>query len=166
MRTFQSLLLAVAAFAGLAHSQGLIQADIQKPKPDSWPTFNGDYSGRRYSPLKEINTENVKSLTLKWMWSMPENGTMEITPLVHNGILFIWVQCRQPRQDQWVCIDGLFWPFSCASPQPSEGSSVFFPRCRERPKMVYESLVPFRLSLSHVGSPTNALSPNPRLLSA
>src|SRR5580692_11342420 len=66
MRTFQSLLLAAAAFAGLAHSQALPQADIQKPKPDSWPTFNGDYSGRRYSPLKEINTTNVKELTLEW----------------------------------------------------------------------------------------------------
>ena len=66
MRIFPSLLLTAAAFARLAFPQALTQSTIQNPKPDSWPTFNGDYSGRRYSPLKEINTTNVKDLRLEW----------------------------------------------------------------------------------------------------
>src|SRR5262249_8975061 len=49
-----------------AFSQGLDPADILHPKTDSWPTYSGDYSGQRYSPLSEINTSNVKSLTLAW----------------------------------------------------------------------------------------------------
>jgi alcohol dehydrogenase (cytochrome c) len=59
--------------------------------PDSdWMMFRRNYQGWSYSPLKEINTSNVGSLQLKWMWSMPENGTMEITPIVHNGVMFVW----------------------------------------------------------------------------
>ena len=66
------------------------EAMMTNPPDSDWLMYRRNYQGWSYSPLKEINTENVKSLTLKWMWSMPENGTMEITPLVHNGILFIW----------------------------------------------------------------------------
>ena len=34
---------------------------------DSWPTYHGDYSGRRYSTLKQVSTANVKNLTLAWI---------------------------------------------------------------------------------------------------
>ena len=37
-----------------------------KPLGDSWPTYSGDYSGRRYSALTQINQSNVKNLTLAW----------------------------------------------------------------------------------------------------
>ena len=38
------------------------------PPLDSWPTYNGDYSGRRFSPLKQINQLSVKALTLAWIY--------------------------------------------------------------------------------------------------
>src|ERR1700722_12379170 len=34
-------------------SQGLDPAVLLKPAGDAWPTFNGDYSGRHYSGLKQ-----------------------------------------------------------------------------------------------------------------
>ena len=34
---------------------GLTTAQIEKPATDAWPTYNGDYSGRRFSPLTKIN---------------------------------------------------------------------------------------------------------------
>ena len=37
---------------------------------DAWPTYNGDYSGRRYSTLKQVSTANVKSLTLAWVYRL------------------------------------------------------------------------------------------------
>src|SRR5258706_10368590 len=37
---------------------------------DAWPTYNGDYSGRRYSTLKQVNTANVKNLTLAWVYRL------------------------------------------------------------------------------------------------
>ena len=37
-----------------------------QPPTTSWPTYHGDYSGKRYSKLTQINQSNVKNLTLAW----------------------------------------------------------------------------------------------------
>ena len=37
-----------------------------------WPTYNGDYSGRRFSPLKQITASNVNALTLAWMYRISD----------------------------------------------------------------------------------------------
>jgi alcohol dehydrogenase (cytochrome c) len=61
----------------IAHAQGngLPPGDLLKPLADSWPTYNGDYSGKRYSALKQVNTANVQHLTLAWMMRVtPGNG--------------------------------------------------------------------------------------------
>jgi alcohol dehydrogenase (cytochrome c) len=58
-----------------------------------WPTFNGDYSGRRYSPLAQINSSNVHTLALAWAARLPADGPGNITvkamPLLVNGILYV-----------------------------------------------------------------------------
>lgn len=65
------LLPLLAAFVGLitsaAVSQSLDPAALLKPGTDSWPTYSGDYSGRRYSPLSAINQSTVKNLSLAWV---------------------------------------------------------------------------------------------------
>jgi len=58
-----SLLLLPAMFL----SQGLDPASILKPAINSWPTYAGDYSQRRYSLLDKIDKTNVHALTLAWM---------------------------------------------------------------------------------------------------
>ena len=62
---------------------------------DHWPTFNGDYSGRRYSPLKQINARNIRNLSLAWVYRAdygPGNssagGQIKATPLQINGVLY------------------------------------------------------------------------------
>jgi alcohol dehydrogenase (cytochrome c) len=40
--------------------------EIYKPLGDSWPTYSGDYTGQRFSSLTQVNTQNVKNLTLLW----------------------------------------------------------------------------------------------------
>ena len=37
--------------------QGLDPRTLLELPTDAWPTYNGDYSGRRYSPLDEINSD-------------------------------------------------------------------------------------------------------------
>jgi len=46
---------------------GLSPAEMLKPLQDSWPTYSGDYSGKRYSALTQVNQSNVMHLTLAWM---------------------------------------------------------------------------------------------------
>src|SRR5438128_9336961 len=47
--------------------QGLDPALLTKPATDSWPTYAGDYSQRRYSTLTQIDTNNVRHLSLAWV---------------------------------------------------------------------------------------------------
>ncbi len=64
------LILAVSIVAPAATLPGqsrLNPAKLLQPPTDSWPTFNGDYTGRRFSPLTKINTGNVHQLSLAWM---------------------------------------------------------------------------------------------------
>src|SRR6266699_3237362 len=58
------LLLAPAILMG--QGAGVTPAELLKPLKDSWPTYNGDYSGKRYSALTQVNQTNVKQLTLAW----------------------------------------------------------------------------------------------------
>src|SRR3954470_24400174 len=52
----------------LAQGQTLLDpALILKPLADNWTTYSGDYTGRRFSTLTQINQANVKNLTLAWV---------------------------------------------------------------------------------------------------
>jgi alcohol dehydrogenase (cytochrome c) len=62
IQTFLLMLLAAAAY-----SQPLDPSLLFKPLGESWPTYSGDYSGKRYSSLTQINQSNVKNLTLAWV---------------------------------------------------------------------------------------------------
>jgi alcohol dehydrogenase (cytochrome c) len=64
MRIIVGLLLATAVVS--AQQSGLDPATMLKPLSDSWPTYSGDYTGRRYSALTQINQSNVKNLSLAW----------------------------------------------------------------------------------------------------
>src|SRR5262245_12306598 len=72
-----------------AQQRGLTSAQIEKATPSSWPTYNGDYSGRRFSTLTKINASNVKHLTLAWIYDLPiDGGSVKATPLFVNDVLY------------------------------------------------------------------------------
>ncbi len=62
---------------------------IADPKPGEWPTYNGNVSGNRYSPLGEINTESVARLASKWMFPIANSRRLEVTPLVVDGVMYV-----------------------------------------------------------------------------
>ena len=53
--------IAAASSAG----GGLSFEQIVHPKPGEWPTYHGNISGNRHSPLSEINTSNVANLATR-----------------------------------------------------------------------------------------------------
>jgi len=59
------------------------------PPAANWPSYNGDYSGRRYSGLAEITPENVKQLRAQWVFHSHNSDSLEVTPVVINGIMFV-----------------------------------------------------------------------------
>jgi acido-empty-quinoprotein group A len=78
-------ILALALPASIP-GQGLTNQMLLKPPADSWPMYNGDYSGRRYSPLKVINDSNVQNLSLDW--TTPVQGGTPLTPGPGAGAMF------------------------------------------------------------------------------
>jgi len=62
--------------------------NAQKAEPQNWMHYWGDYSGRHYSPLSQINTLNVKNLQMKWALQMPGDGVVQGTPLVVDGVMY------------------------------------------------------------------------------
>ena len=54
-----------------------------------WLMWRRTYNGWGYSPLEQINKGNVKNLQVAWTWSLT-NGATETTPIVHDGVLFIF----------------------------------------------------------------------------
>jgi acido-empty-quinoprotein group A len=72
---------------------------IGKPPVRSWPTFNGDYSGRRYSTLTQITPANVNRLRVQWIYKITSVGAqrgapfpmIKCTPLLVDGVLYITI---------------------------------------------------------------------------
>ena len=61
-------------------------ATLTKPLADEWATFAGDYTSRRYSTLKQINTTNVKNLTLAWMTTVLTGPRGGVPPTIIGGV--------------------------------------------------------------------------------
>ena len=63
-------------------------------EPQNWLTYSGDYSSHRFSPLTQINRDNVKNLQMKWVYhpiymkTEKNQSKMENTPLVVDGIMY------------------------------------------------------------------------------
>ncbi len=63
-------------------------AMLENPDPADWLNWRRTLDGWGYSPLDQINTDNVHQLQLVWSWQLPP-GLSQPTPLVHDGVMFI-----------------------------------------------------------------------------
>jgi alcohol dehydrogenase (cytochrome c) len=66
------------------HSSDLLNTVVR----DNWPSYNGDYTGRRYSSLTQVNAKNAHELRAQWIFHSRNAGILEGTPEVVNGIMF------------------------------------------------------------------------------
>src|SRR5437764_6980840 len=65
------ILIGSFLFPVVMAAQSLDPALLAKPLSTDWPSYSGDYSGKRYSALTQINQSNVKNLTLAWVSRLP-----------------------------------------------------------------------------------------------
>ena len=73
-----------------AQTTGVPFEDIAQPKPGTWPTYDGNQSGNRFSPLDQINTTNVQHLAPKWMFTISgAPRALQVTPLVVDGVMYV-----------------------------------------------------------------------------
>jgi alcohol dehydrogenase (cytochrome c) len=56
----------------------------------SWPTYDGNLSGNRFSPLDQIQASNVNRLAPKWMFMLPGvRRALQGTPIVVDGVMYV-----------------------------------------------------------------------------
>jgi alcohol dehydrogenase (cytochrome c) len=84
-----------------------------RSEPQNWLTYYGAYDGQRYSPLDQINTQNVRNLTPAWVFQAGSVGmhagattySFEAAPIVVDGVMFVsgwdgWVWALDARTGQ------------------------------------------------------------------
>ena len=62
---------------------------LARPVSANWTSYNGDYTGRRYSSLNEIKPDNVAQLRAAWVFHPGNSERLETTPVVVNGIMYV-----------------------------------------------------------------------------
>lgn len=54
----------------------------------NWPLYGRTFSANHYSPLNEINSDNVDRLGLAWSLDLPDTGSVFTAPVAVGGILY------------------------------------------------------------------------------
>src|ERR1700704_5748978 len=92
-----AVLLAAAAQITIGQENGthpgsdqhVTAADLlARPAGENWPSYNGDYTGRRFSSLGEINRANVAQMRAAWVFHPGNSQRLEATPVVIRGMMY------------------------------------------------------------------------------
>src|SRR5208283_4784909 len=91
MRLFLPALFVAGILPAQVTYDRILHADRE---PQNWLTYSGNYAGTRFSPLTQINRDNVKNLQMKWVYhpvymkTGNNQSKMENTPIVVDGIMY------------------------------------------------------------------------------
>jgi alcohol dehydrogenase (cytochrome c) len=62
---------------------------LTRPVGANWTSYNGDYTGRRFSSLHEISPANVAQLRAAWAFHPGNSQRLEATPVVVRGVMYV-----------------------------------------------------------------------------
>src|SRR5580704_9772892 len=62
---------------------------LTRPVGANWSSYNGDYTGRRFSGLHEISPANVAQLRAAWAFHPGNSQRLEATPVVIRGVMYV-----------------------------------------------------------------------------
>lgn len=80
----------LAALALVVLSQGCSHGPaVEKVSARDWPSYGRDYSNNRFSPLSQINRDNVAQLTPAWSYRSGVKATFQATPIVVDGVMYV-----------------------------------------------------------------------------
>jgi alcohol dehydrogenase (cytochrome c) len=139
-------LVAAVSVSLLLHAQvkdfrPVTEAMLRNPAPGDWLNWRRTDNAWGYSPLEQINRQNVGELQLAWSWAMDDTGAQEATPLVYDGIMYL----PNPRgviQAIDAATGDLIWEYRPdATPIPPRGAArggeqTDIPRLSQRPAAV------------------------------
>src|SRR4051812_149589 len=96
-----SALALTAMMTGNAMAQSADDLKNDEKTPGDVLVYGMGYSGDRYSPLTQINKNNVKTLVPKWAFSVTDNRGSETFPLVKDGVIYV------NSHDSTVAVDAM-----------------------------------------------------------
>jgi alcohol dehydrogenase (cytochrome c) len=97
IRVLAYLILCLTPLAAQQAPHSEIAVDVKteelnaQPVAANWLSYNGDYTGQRFSGLEQINQTNVSQLRAQWVFHAPNSRDMEVTPVVVNGLMLVTV---------------------------------------------------------------------------
>lgn len=101
------------------HEQASPAQPFQVQPETDWDFYLGSPGNGHYSPLTQINVQNVSKLQQVWSFDTKEKGGLETTPLVIDGVLYAYT----PEQEV-IALDAatgaLRWAFDSQKAFPSE----------------------------------------------
>jgi len=83
------LLIVLLAWTSLVHAQTAQELQNDGKNADNVTTYGMGYDQKRYSPLKQINTSNVKRLVPVWTTSLANLLGEQAQPLVYEGVMYV-----------------------------------------------------------------------------
>lgn len=110
-RFFSRVLIAFIVGLPLVFTSATAQTaeELLNPDPADWPTYGRDLTMTRYSPLDQINRDNVGELRLTWGYSFDLDSDAQFSPVVYDGTMYVNLP------DRVVALDGangdLVWEY-------------------------------------------------------
>lgn len=78
----------VLLIGGLLAACNMNSDEKVSQKAIDWPSYGNDYTSQRFSTAQQINTENVKDLTLAWQHNSGVVASFQTAPIVQQGIMY------------------------------------------------------------------------------
>ena len=88
---------------------------LSNPPKGEWLSWRGTPAAWGFSPLDQINNENVDQLQLKWSFALDNTGAIQAAPLIHDGVMFI-PSARGVIQALDAVTGDLHWEYRPAPP--------------------------------------------------
>ena len=120
---FAAIFSSVCVLAQVPDFRPVTESMLRDPAPGDWLNWRRTDDAWGYSPLDQIDKDNVGQLQLAWSWAMDDTGAQEAAPLVYDGIMYL----PNPRgvvQALDAATGDLIWEYrpGVASPEPRSGA--------------------------------------------
>jgi glucose dehydrogenase len=122
---------------------GALLAQGGKMAPGDWPMFNRDLAGTRFSPLAQVDINNVNKLQQAWSHRLQPSGfrfatasgMSELTPIVLNGVMYISAQTRIAAVNAETGDE--VWRYEVPGGQASPRGVAYWPGDKQNPARIF-----------------------------
>jgi alcohol dehydrogenase (cytochrome c) len=121
-KTFLFVVVSAIAMAQVKSYKPVTEQMLENPSPNDWLMFSRTFDAQRYSPLNQINRQNVSRLALAWSRGLPAGATESI-PLIHDGVMYL-IAPGGGLQALDATNGDLLWEYKHKMPQGQSGANA------------------------------------------